>query len=402
MLFKYKATTSEGEIKEGEIDAANFELALDTLQKRNLIIISLDPAEKKISFFKKDFFSFERVKNRDIVVFFRQIATLFSAKVPVLTGFNLLAGETENAVLKKHLLEVTEDIKGGLKIFEAMGKHSKIFPEFYIQLIRSGEEAGKLEEVFSYLADYVERSYDLASKAIRALIYPAFVLFTFIIVVVLMLTVVIPQLTDIIKESGLEPPFYTKIVIFLSDLLTQYGLFFLIFLIVLIGFVWRYSRTDAGKLAISKLQISIPYVGDLYKRIYVTRISDNLQTLLSGGVSTLRSLEITKDVIDNKIYKEIMDKTVEAVKGGGKISESFLRYEEVPHLVSQMIKIGEEIGEMNFILKTLADFYQEEVDRALEALVSIIEPLMTIVLGVVVGFLLASVLIPIYNIAMSV
>ncbi len=402
MLFKYKTTTPEGETKEGEIDAVSFEVALNTLQKRNLIVVSLDPLEDKPFFLQKDIFSFDRVKNKDIVIFFRQISTLFAAKVPALTSFELLSSETENAVLKKYLIKIVEDIKGGLKISDAMAKHPKVFSEFHTQLVKSGEEAGKLEEVFNYLADYVERSYELTSKAMRALIYPAFVVFTFIVVVALMMVVVIPQLSSIIKESGQEAPVYTKIVLAISDFLVAYGIYFVLFLIVLVIALWRYSRTSDGKIAVSRLQISIPYVGDLYKKIYVSRIADNLQTLLSGGVSTLRSLEITKDVIENNIYKDLMYKTAESVKGGSKISESFLRFEEMPHLVSQMVKIGEETGKMNFILKTLAGFYKNEVDRALDALVSVIEPLMVILLGVVVGFLLASVLIPIYNIAMSV
>ncbi|MFC1756924.1 type II secretion system F family protein [Patescibacteria group bacterium] len=401
-LFKYKATTPEGEVKEGEIDAVSLEVAIGTLQKRKLIIVSLDPLKNTLPFFKRDLFSFERIKRIDVVIFSRQIATLFEAKVPALTSFELLASETENKALGKRMQEVVEDIKGGLRISDAIAKHPKVFSPFYVNMIKSGEESGKLEEVFLFLADHMERAHELTSKALRAFIYPTFVLFAFMIVMVLMLTVVIPQLTGIIEESGQDVPFYTDVVILMSKFLRSFGVYVLVVLVILAVIIWRYTRTKAGKLAISKLQLSVPYVGKLYKSIYTARISDNLHTLFGGGVSIVRSLNITASVVDNHIYKLILEKTTEAVKGGGNISENFSKYDEIPHLASQMIKIGEETGKLDFILKTLADFYRKEVDQDLETLVSMLEPVMTIVLGLSVGLLLASVLIPIYDIAMSV
>ncbi|MBU1178800.1 type II secretion system F family protein [Patescibacteria group bacterium] len=403
MLFKYKATTTEGEVKEGQMDAATFEIALRSLQKRNLIIITLEPVKSGADFFKKDLFSFERIKNIDIVIFSRQVATLFEAKVPALTSFELLAAETESPALKRYLAEVVDDIKGGLRISEAIAKHPKLFSEFYVNMVKSGEESGKLEEVFKYLADYLERSHELSSKAVRALVYPAFVLFSFFAVLVLMLVFVIPQLASIIEESGQQDvPIYTGAVIWVSGFLTNYGALLLVFLVAGVVLFWRYSKTKDGKMFISQLQISVPYIGTLYRNLYVSRITDNLQTLFSGGVSMLRSLDITSGVIGNHVYKLILMETKEAVKGGGNISESFSRFEQIPRLASHMIKIGEETGKLNFILKMLADFYRKEVDQSLEMLISMLEPLMTIVLGVVVALLLASVLVPIYNIAMSV
>ncbi|PIS13296.1 MAG: hypothetical protein COT67_02565 [Candidatus Tagabacteria bacterium CG09_land_8_20_14_0_10_41_14] len=401
-LYKYKVTTPEGEVREGSMEAAGLDIAVRSLQKRNLIVVSIKPAEGDKSIFDKSPLSFERVKRRDIVIFSRQIATLFEAKVPILTSFKLLAVETENKALGKVLGLIIEDIEGGARISQALSSHPKVFSHFYVSMVLAGEESGKLEEVFKYLADFLERSYELASKAKHALIYPAFVISAFFGVMILMLVSVIPKLADVIKESGQAVPFYTKIVMVLSDLVRNYGMFVAILLAVAVFAFWRYSRTKAGKEAVARILISIPFLGELYRKIYLSRIADNLKTLISGGVTMVRSLEITADTVDNYVYKQIVLDTVRAVKAGSSISENMSRYKEISPLMIQMIKIGEETGKLDFILDTLSTFYEREVDQSLETLVGLIEPAMIIVLGVGVGILLASVLMPIYNIALAV
>ncbi|MBU1091708.1 type II secretion system F family protein [Patescibacteria group bacterium] len=402
MLFKYKATTSEGEVKEGDLEAASMEIALDSLQRRNLIVVSLDPAHKKGFWGGGELFSSGRVKKKDVVIFSRQLSTLFEARVPVLTSFKMLAAETEGVALRKIIDIIVKDIESGDNISRAMSKHPKVFSIFYVNMVKAGEESGKLDEIFHYLADYLERNSDITSKATRALVYPAFVISAFIGVMVLMMVFVVPKMIEIIEESEQEMPFYTKIVMGVSDFLVNYGVFLLIALAVSAFLLWRYSRTKAGQLAFSKFQITVPLLGGLYKKLYISRISDNLETLISGGVSMLRSLEITSDTIENSVYKALLFDTKEAVKSGSTISESFYRSQYVPHLVTQMIRIGEETGKLDFILKTLAKFYRKEVDASVDTLISLIEPVMIIVLGGGVGVLLASILLPIYNIALSV
>lgn len=403
MLFKYKATTPEGEVKEGTLEAASSEIAVGALQKRNLIVVSLSPVkQKKGSLFGREILSFQRLKKRDIVIFSRQLSTLFEAKVPVLTAFKLLAAETENSLLKNVLVNIVEDLEGGATISQSMVKHPKVFSSFFINMVRAGEESGKLDEVFRFMADYMERSYELTSKATRALVYPAFVVTAFIAVLILMIVVVVPKLSEIIKESGQEAPIYTKAVLGLSDFFINYGIFFLVLFLIGLGLLWRYARTKSGRFAVAKFQLNAPLFGTLYRKLYLSRISDNMETLISGGVSVIESLEITADVVGNEVYKYILLEALESVKGGATISESLARYEEIPTLVSQMIKIGEETGKLGYILKTTARFYRREVDQAIESLVGLIEPAMIIVLGIGVGLLLASVLVPIYNIAMSV
>lgn len=394
-------------MREGELQAASMDIAVGALQKRNLIVVSLDPVGQAGSFLKfnvggKTTLFEKRIKRRDIVIFSRQISTLFEAKVPVVTSFRLLADESENPALKARLSMVVEDIEGGSSISQAMSKHPKLFSSFYVNMVLSGEESGKLDEVFKYLADYLERAHELMSKATRALVYPAFVMSAFVAVMILMLVFVIPKMASIIEESGQEAPVYTRVVMSMSSFFVNYGVFLIVALAIGIIFFWRYMRTETGKMFISRFQLTTPMIGMLYKKLYVSRIADNMETLITGGVSMVKSLEITGNVVENRVYKKILEESVEAIKGGASISESLSKYEEMPALVIQMIKIGEETGKLNYILKTLAKFYRREVDEALDTLVGLIEPAMILVLGAGVGILLASVLIPIYNIALSV
>src|SRR3990167_1831431 len=273
-LYRYQAKTPEGETKAGTIEAASLELAVSSLQLRGLVIIALEPAEGRMSWWQQAAASFERVKSRDIVVLSRQFATLFEAKVPVVQALRVLIDETSNQTLKKHLSEVLSDIQGGISVSSAMSKHPQAFSNFYVNMVRSGEESGKLEEIFGYLADYLERSYDLATKAPNALIYPAFILSAFIVIITLMLVVVIPQLSSILSETGQEVPIYTRIVIGFSNFLREFG----VFLIVL------------------------PFFRMLYRKIYLSRLTDNLQTLLAGGVVVLLPQEISADVFGNEFY----------------------------------------------------------------------------------------------------
>ena len=400
MLYEYTATTLEGEAKTGSIEASNVDIAINALQARGLVITDIKSAKQGGSILERlsNFKFFNKVKHKDIVVLSRQLATLFEAKIAVTDSFRLLAEQASNAMLKESLMEIIEDIKGGSSLSLALSKHPDIFSVFYVNMIRSGEESGKLEEIFRSLADHLERSYELASKTKNALIYPAFVVATFFIVMILMLTFVIPKLTSILTEVNQKIPFYTRMLIGVSEFFKDFGIF--LFIGAAIGgvFLWRYSKTEKGSMAVSRFQTSFPFVGVLYSKFYLSRMTDNMETLLSSGVSVVKTLETTANVVGNKVYKDILLTTVNEVNGGSSISEALSKYPEIPLMVVQMIKTGEETGKLSFMLKTLGKFYKKEVDNAVETLVSLIEPVMIVVLGGAVGILLISILGPIYNI----
>ena len=400
MLYVYKALSPQGEIKEGTIDTITIDVAIATLQKQGLVISFIKPADEKKDFLNFEFHFFSGVSNKDIVILSRQMATLFDAQVSALRIFRLIGSQVENATLQRTLTQVADDLQGGLSISGSLAKHPRIFSDFYVNMVRAGEESGKLDETFNYLADYLDRTYEVTAKAKNALVYPSFVIATFIGVMVLMLTVIIPKIALMIKDSGQEIPFYTKIVLAFSDFFVNYGIFLGIGTLIFVFGVYKYAQTEEGSRYVGHLKLQIPYIGDLYRKLYLSRIADNMNTMILSGIPMLRALEITASVVDNDIYKSVLDSSLNAVKGGMSLSNSFAQYnEEIPGIMVQMIKVGEETGELGNILKTLAKFYQREVTNAVDTLVGLIEPIMIVSLGLGVGILLASVLMPIYNIA---
>jgi len=281
-----------------------------------------------------------------------------------------------------------------------MAKHPDIFSDFYVSMVKSGEESGKLSEAFNYLADHLERSYELVTKAKNALVYPAFIVVTFIVVMILMMVFVIPKLSDILVETGQELPIYTKIIVGLSNFFVDYGVLLAILAGALVLFLSRYLPTAAGNSALSRFKISIPYMGRLYKKLYLARIADNLNTMITSGISMVKAVEVTAEVVDNEVYKELLLKSAQAIKTGESVSSAMTKYpNEIPSIMVQMIKVGEESGRLGFVLDTLARFYRREVNNEVDTLVGLIEPILIVALALMVGVLLTSVLVPIYNVA---
>ncbi len=401
MLFNYKAVDSQGANKEGEIDAPTRDMAISGLQRRGLVVISIKDEKESKSIFQRSFF--EKVKTKDVVILSRQIATLFEAQVSALKAFTMLASSTENKLLSKKLVQIGDDLQAGVSISGALAKHPDVFSDFYVNMVKVGEETGKLNQTFLHLADYLDRQYALTSKTRNALIYPAFVIGTFFVVMTLMFTIVIPKLAGVILDSGQAVPIYTAVVIEISNLFIHYGFFALIFVVLIGVWVWRLSVTPKGKNYLDSLKLSTPAVGNLYKKLYLSRITDNLQTMLSSGVPIVRAIDITSKVVGSVLYRDILDDVADGVKSGLSLSAALEKHSEhIPGIMVQMVLVGEETGSLGTILKTLTDFYKREVDDAVDTLVGLIEPVMIVVLGIGVGILLVSVLMPIYNLSSSI
>lgn len=398
MLFSYKAIDKTSTPREGTVDAQNTESAIETVESRGYKVISLEPIKKRGTFLDIEITWFDRVSSKDIVILSRQIATLFEAQVSALRIFRLLGSEVENPKLQRVLEDISSSLQSGSSISRALARHPDVFSEFYVSMVKSGEESGTLEKTFMYLADYLDRTYEVVTKARNALIYPAFVITVFVGVMVLMLTLVIPSISQILIDSGQEIPIYTKMVIAVSDFMTSYIAFILIFL-VLAGFVlWQFQKTTAGRRTLDEFKLAIPIVGSLYEKLFLTRICDNLSTMLTSGISMVQALEVTSEVVDNEVYKEIIEQTLVEVKAGKSFATAISEFAEIPGVLAQMSKVGEETGKLGEILETLAVFYRREVNNAVDTLIGLIEPAMIVLLGLGVGVLLASVLMPIYNI----
>lgn len=400
MKFNYEARTKQGQLQSGVIEASSREAAIDVLQRNNLIILKLR-AEIETPLFSRKINIFGKVRSKEVVIFSRQLSTLFGAKVPLVESLQILSGQTPNAFFQEVIMDLAKELEGGMALSQAMSRHPKVFSSFYISMIKSGEVSGKLEEVFDYLADSLERQFTLSSKVFNALIYPAIVLVVFIIIIILMFTYVLPKLKTMVEESGQELPLPTQIVFAISDFMINYGVYFLP--ILLIGGIYgaRYFfSTSEGKFLKDKMVLRMPLFGILFQKMELARFSDSLGTLVAGGLPIVQAIEITSDVVDNEEYRVIFQKTAEQVKKGFTISSILKSYPVIiPPMVSQMIYVAEETGKLEEILKRISKFYSEETSRTLDTLVTLIEPLMVVVMAGFVFVLILAVLMPFYNFA---
>ncbi len=397
MEFDFKARGENGIVQKGVVEANNIEAAIEGLQSSNLIVVSIVPKHG----FRFKTKIFQRIKTNLIVDFSRQLAILFSAKSPLGDALKVISLEVENESFKEIILNIAKDVEAGLNFSRALAKYPSVFNDFYVNLIRAGESVGKLEETLIYIADYMERQYYLNQKVTSALIYPAFVVVGLFIAAAVMMTFVVPQITAILQETNQQLPFITRVIVGMSNFLRTYwyGVFGGLALLIA-GFYYYVRKTLSGKQFWDVLQLKIPIFKDIFRKIYITRISEALHTLIIGGLPLLESLDICSDIVSNSIYRAILKQTSESVKRGGSISGVFRRYRLfMPSLVTQMIFVGESAGKLDFVLDKIATFYQKEVSNTMDNLVALIEPILILILGTGVGILIVSILLPIYNLA---
>ncbi len=397
MQFSYKIKTQSGEILEGKIEAPNENTAVNTLQGKGYLILSINLLEGGI--FSIDLNQYlQRPTNKDIVIFTRQLSTLIDADMPLAEGLRTLARQFEKPTLRKIISEISDAVEGGSSLSNALAAHPKLFSPFYIKLVQSGEISGKLHESLLYLADHLEESQEINSKIVGALAYPAFVVFALIVVGGIMVVYVLPQLLGIFKDVGLSSlPITTRMLIWVTNFVGNY-LYYLITLVFgSIFFGWRYIKTPEGKAVLDNIKISMPVLGTVVRNLYLARISESLATLIKSGIPILDTLHITSDLVGNVNYQKILLDAEESVRGGGSISEVFGRYKEIPPLMSSMIAIGEKTGKLDFMLGHISKFYKSESDSTIDSIATLIEPILVLVLGVAVAILVSAILLPIYN-----
>ncbi|TSA57613.1 type II secretion system F family protein [bacterium] len=400
MEFNYQARTTLGEVRTGTVDAANEQVAIEALNRRNFTIISIEPAGKGMSF---EISFLNRVKRKDLVVFSRQLATLVEAKVPLVEALNTLSAQTTNKYFKDIIYEVANDVNGGTAFSLALAKYPKGFSEFYISMIESGEISGNLQNTLTYLADYLENNYDLMRKIKGAMMYPAFIVFTLLVVGTLMLVFVIPQLTSMLIESGQELPVATKMLVAVSDLMIAFwwliipGIFGSV-----IGIYLLVKRTKKGKVVWDSVIIRTPGIRGILMNIYITRFAENFSTLVSAGIPIVKALKITGNIVGNTEYKVLIYRVADKVGTGENISSVFAKSKLIPPIVNSILSIGEKTGKLDSVLKNISRFYKREVDAVVGNITKLIEPIMMIVMGIAVAILVAAILMPIYNMTQAV
>lgn len=400
MKFAYQARNKEGDLKKGFVVAGNSIKAEQLLSDNGLIIISLKEEKENILTRLEEMIN--RVSYKDLVIFSRQLSTLAAARVPILQSLRILENQTASQPLVIVIRHLIASVESGQSLSLAMSKHPDVFGNVYISLVKSGEAAGTVAESLSYLADQLEKDYDLRSRVKSAVTYPGFVLGALVIVGVLMFKFVLPNLIAVLKEQQGELPLISKGLITFTDFFEVY---WWVVLLVLIGgaiAIRSYIYTKAGRYQWDIFKIKIPIIGKLLQKIYMARFARNLSTLVAGGIPIIQALKIVAQVINNTLYRDILLSTAEQVTNGKSISESLVKYQEFPPMVTQMVRVGEQTAELDTILLKLATFYEKEVDAKVDTLSSLLEPIIMVILGIGVGLLVAGVLLPIYNLASTV
>ena len=397
--FRYTARNELGEVQAGLVEAASRDLAIRILQENKLYILSLETTEKK-KLSEQIFGFFQRVNVKDLMLFTRQLSTLISAEIAISDALRTLHKQVTKPVLKDAIFDIYTDVEGGLYLSQALSKHPNVFSDFFVNMIRSAEVSGRLEQTLLFLADYLEKEMKLKDKIRNAMIYPIFVIVIFFVVLAVVVTVVIPQLKSIFDEVDAKLPLLTRIVMGAGNFLSSWGILILIVIGIGVAFAIKYFRSEEGKQVWDEIILSIPVIGGLSKKIAITRLATSTNVLMRGGLPIANSLEISGRVVSNSLYRRILNETADDIRKGGTISGTYTRYPEYfPPMVTQMIVIGENSGKLDELLSKISSFYDEEVQNAINSAVELIQPILIVLLGVFIGLFVAAVLIPIYNLA---
>ena len=396
--FRYRAKNKQNETVEGVVQAAGQGVAAGILDDQGLTIVSL--RVEQLNIFRQSLKIFNRIRAKDLVIFSRQLSVTISANIPLVQGLRILIAQTDSPTFKMMISEIADDVEGGAKLSAALGRHPAVFSKFYVSIVKSGEASGKLDEILRYLADQQAKDYDLTSKIRGAMIYPAFILVGLVVVATLMMVVVVPQLTAILQESGVPMPRSTRMFIATSNFLTHFWWALLLGVIAVAAACYlAVNKTKPGRYFWDVAKLHIPIFGNLSQKILLVRFTRSLHTLLSGGVPLSRSLEVVSEVTNNVLYQQLIMETRRTVEGGHSIAAEFLKSKEVPAMVSQMMRLGERTGQLDEILDKLANFYTREADNMISNLVTLIEPLVMVLIGIGVGLLVSAIILPIYNLA---
>jgi type II secretory pathway component PulF len=394
-FFKYKAISANGKPTVGLVEAPNGDQAAKLLKEKQLFVISL--AETNENAITSRFDKLQKVSFNDIVNFTRQLATMIVAGLSIPDSLNILHTQTTNPIFARVLSDIERSIVGGGNFGDALSKYPQYFTPIYISLIRAGEASGMLDKVLNQLADTLEAQREFRGKVVGALIYPAIIVIGMIVVVIIMMVVVIPKLTDLYKDFGIELPLATKILIGISNfIIYDWWIVILVVGVVVYGFS-RWKKTEIGTYTTDTLILKIPLFGELQKKTILVEFTRTLAMLLSAGIHILDALKILKGSLNNVLYRNAIDDISKRVEKGFQLADTFASHKEFPMIVSQMLKVGEETGRIDDTLLKLSKYFQTETEQMVKGLTTAMEPIIMVVLGVGVGFIVFSVITPIYN-----
>lgn len=400
-IYQYRAKNKKNQQVEGTIEAESRDAAADSLLGKDLIVTQLD--------LKKEGFDFgtliarltKKVSKKDLAIFLRQLSILISASVPLVQALRMISAQNPNPTLRDAVSSITDDVEGGLKLSSALGRYPNIFNSFFVNMVKSGETSGRLDEVLLYLADQQEKDYELNSKIKGAMVYPAFIVAVMGVAGIILMVFVLPKMLAIFTELGpsIKLPLATRALIGLTNVFEKYWWAILLVVGGIIAGLRYASLTPKGKIIKDKIFLKLPIFGNLFRFIYIVRFTRSLGLTLIGGVTVTNGLAVIRDVIGNSVFEDIITTAIREVEDGTPLSVSLAVHKEMPEMVAQMITVGEQTGRLDEVLEKLTSFYTREINSIVENILTLIEPIIMIILGVAVGIIISAVLMPMYNLA---
>ncbi|MBI2644957.1 type II secretion system F family protein [Candidatus Uhrbacteria bacterium] len=399
--YRYKGLNRKREEIEGIVEAEADSAAGDILLERGFTITEVKEIRKDLDLLSLLNMLLGRVSKKDLAIMLRQLSILVSAAIPLVQALRMLSEQTAKEKLRRALTEIASEVDGGSKLSSAFARFPKIFSEYFINMVRSGETTGRLDEVLTYLAEQQEKDYDLQGKVIGAISYPIFIICVMVLVGFAMMTFVLPKMLEMFKQFGpdIKLPWTTRLLITTSDFMNTYWwLVILGFIGAVIGIMFL-VRTHQGKLFLDRFKLSIPIFGLLFKNIAIVRFSRGFGTILVGGVTIPMGLRIVRNIMGNSVFEDLIDETIHEVEDGNSISSAFGRSKVIPKMVTHMIAVGEQTGRLDDVLKKITEFYVREVNMTIETTLSMVEPAIMVLLGVAVGVLVSGILLPMYSLS---
>jgi len=394
--FVYKVRDRAGKIFTGNIEGENRTSVVSRLREMDYYITSVSEERKNI-LFSTQLNLFRGIKLRDLTIFYRQFATMVNAGLTLVNSLDILTEQVENKILANHIKAVKADVEAGSTLADAMEKFPQVFSELYLSMIRAGEIGGVLDEILNKIADLMEKEFALRQKIKSAMAYPSFIAGAAVIMAIFMLTFILPQFAGIFKQFGGKLPALTQFLLTLTILFNKFWYLFLIVFAGLVAAFLAYKKTPSGKVNFDKFKLSAPIFGDLNRKSAISRFTRILGTLIKSGVPILEALQVSSNAIGNLVISSAVLDARTKIKEGQSISGPLAASGVFPPMVTQMVMVGEESGELEEMLINVAKFYDEEVDRAVERLTAIVEPLMMAFIALTVGVMIIAMYLPIFN-----
>jgi type IV pilus assembly protein PilC len=397
--FKYKARNQMGKIVEGILEAESEGAVAAALRQKRLEFVSASGVSGFSEYMSKLFGKGGKVTSRDIVIFSRQFATMINAGLPILQGLTIVAEQAENPAFRAVMTKIRDDISNGVPLSDAMAKYPKAFNTLYVSMIKAGEQGGILDVIFERLSEYLEKAEGVIRKVKSAMMYPMVVFTVAICVVILLMVKVVPTFKDVFASFGAKLPYPTQVVINISEFLSSSkSLILLVFIIVFVVALQMYKKTNTGAYNWDAFLLKLPGFGNLIRKSAVARFARTLGTLVKSGVPIMDALETVAKTSGNKVIETSVNKARDSVREGKTLTQPLRECGVFPPMVTQMINVGEETGALDTMLAKIADFYETEVDAAVEGLTSIIEPILIVFLGTTVGFIVIAMFMPMFEI----